>query len=170
MPAATSTTLNDGDPAAAPLSSLAEAAGRALALSYPLLAFSTGGRAVYQLFFKAGGLIHSTEMARWLGPTLSLLACTVYLVATVGFALRRRGAWWVSVVALAFETAAVLVVGWITVQGGPAAQLIGRTAWGHFGSDYGYFPLVQPLLGLFWLLWPATRAAYGIGAATGGQA
>lgn len=169
MPAAPSGILNDGDPAAAPLSSLAEAAGRALALSYPLLAFSTGGRAVYQLFFKAGGLIHAPDMAAWLGPALSMVACLVYLLATVGFAVRRRGAWWVSVAALAFETAAVLAVGWITVQGGPAAERIGHTAWGHFGRDYGYFPLVQPLLGLFWLLWPATRAAYGIAAPSGEQ-
>lgn len=165
-----SAALTDVDPGAAPLSSLAEAAGRALALSYPLLAFSTAGRAVYQLFFKAGGLIHAPQVALWLGPALSLLACVVYLVATVGFAVRRRGAWWVSVAALAFETAAVLAVGWVTTRPGPLADLIGRTAWGRFGRDYGYFPLVQPLLGLFWLLWPATRAAYGIGDRPGGQA
>lgn len=164
----------DGTQASPPetaLSSLAEASGRALALSYPLLAFSTGGRSVYQLFFKEGGLVHAAEVARWLGPALSLLACLVYLVATVGFLLRRRGAWWLSVGCLAFETLGVLIVGALTAGGGPAAATIGGTAWGHFGRDYGYFPLVQPLLGLLWLLWPATRRAYGIGAApAGGQA
>ncbi|MCC6627370.1 MAG: hypothetical protein IT340_08220, partial [Chloroflexi bacterium] len=41
-------------------------------------------------------------------------------------------------------------------------DLIGRTVWRHFGADYGYFPLVQPLLGLIWLLWPETMRAYGI--------
>ena len=40
--------------------------------------------------------------------------------------------------------------------------LIGSTVWRHFGADYGYFPLFQPLLGLLWLFWPVTLAAYGI--------
>lgn len=158
-------------PAAAPddtLSSMAEAAGRVLALSYPLLAFSTGGRAVYQLFFKQGGLIHAAQAERWLGPALSSLACLVYLAATIGFLVRWRSAWWLSVGCLAFETLGVLVVGALTTAGGAAAATIGGTAWGHFGRDYGYFPLVQPLLGLAWLLWPATRRAYGIRRAFGG--
>ena len=41
-------------------------------------------------------------------------------------------------------------------------DFIGRTVWRHFGEDYGYFPLFQPLLGLVWLFWPLTVAAYGI--------
>ena len=41
-------------------------------------------------------------------------------------------------------------------------EVIGRTVWRHFGEDYGFFPLFQPLLGLIWLLWPLTMAAYGI--------
>jgi hypothetical protein len=39
---------------------------------------------------------------------------------------------------------------------------IGRTVWGHFGADYGFFPLIQPLLGLAWLFHPQTREVYGL--------
>ena len=41
-------------------------------------------------------------------------------------------------------------------------DVIGRTVWRHFGADYGYFPLVQPLLGLAWLFHPEILAIYGI--------
>jgi hypothetical protein len=41
-------------------------------------------------------------------------------------------------------------------------DLIGHTVWRHFGEDYGYFPLFQPIIGLVWLLWPLTMEAYGI--------
>ena len=33
---------------------------------------------------------------------------------------------------------------------------VGSTVWRHFGEDYGYFPLIQPIIGLVWLLWPLT--------------
>ena len=41
-------------------------------------------------------------------------------------------------------------------------DVIGHTVWRHFGEDYGFFPLFQPLLGLVWLLWPMTMEVYGI--------
>jgi hypothetical protein len=40
-------------------------------------------------------------------------------------------------------------------------DVIGRTVWRHYGVDYGYFPLIQPVLGLIWLFWPDTRRVYG---------
>lgn len=134
------------------LSGIASFAGYALAISYPVLALSTGVRAVYQLFFKAG----ATEVV---GPSLSALAAACYLVATIGFAYRRRWSWYVSFAVLAFETAMSIIVGTLSYA---YPDLIGRTAWGHFGADYGYFPLVQPILGLIWLAWPVTLAAYGV--------
>jgi len=134
------------------LADIASVAGYALAISYPVLALSTGVRAVYQLFFKAG----ATEVV---GPSLSALAAACYLVATVGFAYRRRWSWYLSFGVLAFESAMTLVVGTLSYA---YPEVIGRTAWGHFGADYGYFPLVQPLLGLLWLAWPVTLAAYGV--------
>lgn len=41
-------------------------------------------------------------------------------------------------------------------------DVIGRTVWRHFGADYGFFPLFQPLLGLAWLMWPETLRRYGL--------
>lgn len=122
--------------------------GAILAVSYPLLALSTGVRALYQSF-SIGGV----------GPVLSGVAALCYLTATVGFAKRQRWAWQLSLVVLAFETAMTLIVGTLSFT---HPELIGRTVWRHFGADYGYFPLFQPIIGLLWLLWPETRRAYGL--------
>lgn len=133
-------------------SSLVSSFGYILAVSYPVLALSTGVRALYQLFFKSG-------VTDYLPPTMSAVAAGCYLVATIGFAYRRRWSWWLSILTLGIETALTLVVGaWSYVD--PA--LIGRTVWRHFGADYGYFPLFQPIFGLIWLLWPTTLRQYGI--------
>ncbi len=133
-------------------SALMSVAGYILAVSYPVLALSTGARAVYQLFFKEG----VTELGP---PLLSLVAALCYLVASIGFAYRRRWTWWLSIVALGFETLMTLVIGtWSFIN----PELIGSTVWRHYGADYGYFPLIQPIIGLLWLLWPATRRMYGI--------
>jgi len=126
--------------------------GTILAISYPLLALSTGVRALYQLFFKAG-------VVDLLGPWLSGLAALCYLAATIGFAYRKRWAWQLSLVVLAFETAMTLLIGTLSFL---YPELIGHTVWRHFGADYGYFPLFQPIIGLLWLVWPETRRAYGL--------
>ena len=80
-------------------------------------------------------------------------------MASIGFAYRRQWTWWLSVGSLGFETLMTLVVGSLSFI---MPEVIGRTVWRHFGEDYGFFPLFQPLLGLVWLLWPLTMAAYGI--------
>jgi lysylphosphatidylglycerol synthetase-like protein (DUF2156 family) len=134
------------------LSGFIKTAGAILAISYPVLALSTGARAVYQLFLKEG-------VGDTLPPALSAVAALCYLVATVGFAYRRGWAWRLSVGVLAFETLMTLIVGSLSFI---YPDLIGRTVWRHFGVDYGFFPLVQPLLGLAWLLHPETLRAYGI--------
>jgi len=122
--------------------------GAILAISYPLLALSTGVRALYQTFTIGG-----------IGPALSGIAALCYLTATLGFAYRKGWAWRLSLAALAFETAMTLVVGSLSLI---YPELIGRTVWRHFGADYGYFPLFQPIIGLLWLVWPETRRAYGL--------
>ncbi len=134
------------------MSDLTYAIGVILGLSYPILAFSTGGRAIYQLFIKEG-------VTYYLPVIMSATAATCYLVATVGFAVRRRWAWWLSVGVLGFETTLTLVVGTLSFI---IPEVIGRTVWRHYGVDYGYFPLLQPLFGLFWLLSPSVMEAYGI--------
>ena len=127
-------------------------AGYVLAVSYPVLALSTGARAVYQLFFKA-------DVANYIPVYLSALAAFCYLTATIGFAYRRRWSWWLSAGALGFETAMTLAVGAMSFT---HPDVIGRTVWRHFGEDYGFFPLFQPLLGLIWLFWPLTVEKYGV--------
>lgn len=134
------------------VSDIASVAGYVLAVSYPVLALSTGVRGAYQLFFKPGG-------SETLGPALSALAAVFYLAATVGFAYRRRWSWYFSVGALGLETLMTLLIGSLSFV---IPDVIGRTVWGRFGADYGFFPLFQPLLGLLWLLWPVTVARYGV--------
>jgi len=126
--------------------------GYILTVSYPLLAVSTGVRALFQLFLKEG-------VANYLAPTLSLVAAVCYLTATVGFAYRRRWAWRLSVGILLYETVLTLVVGSLSLF---IPEVIGRTVWRHFGADYGYFPLFQPAIGLVWLFWPSIKEQYGL--------
>lgn len=126
--------------------------GYILTVSYPLLAVSTGVRALFQLFLKEG-------VVNYLAPTLSLVAAVCYLTATIGFAYRKRSAWRLSVGVLLFETALTLVVGFLSLI---IPEAIGRTVWRHFGADYGYFPLFQPVIGLVWLFWPSIRQQYGL--------
>ena len=127
-------------------------AGTVLAISYPVLAISTGFRAAYQLFLKEG-------VVNYTGPTLSAVAALCYLTATIGFTYRRRWAWWLSVLILGFETLMTLIVGTLSIIN---PELIGSTVWRLFGIDYAFFPLVQPLLGLAWLFHWETLQSYGI--------
>ncbi len=126
--------------------------GYILAVSYPVLALSTGVRAGYQLFVR-------NDVAYLLPPIMSGVAAMYYLLASIGFAYRRRWTWWLSITTLGIETLFTLVVGGLSVV---EPELVGRTVWRHFGADYGYFPLFQPLIGLVWLLWPPTMNEYGI--------
>lgn len=135
-----------------PLSDFTYTAGIILGLSYPVLALSTGARAVYQLLFKPG-------VTDYLPPALSALAATCYLVGTIGFAVRRKWAWRLSVGSLGFETLMTFIVGSLSFI---LPEVIGRTVWRHFGADYGFFPLFQPLLGLAWLFSPQILRAYGV--------
>jgi hypothetical protein len=132
--------------------SIISAFGYILAVSYPLLALSTGVRAIYQLFFR-------DDITYLLPPLMSAVAATCYLLATIGFVYRRRWTWWLSISTLGVETLLTFVVGGLSFA---HPDLIGRTVWRHFGADYGYFPLFQPLIGLVWLLWPPTMSEYGI--------
>lgn len=148
-------TAQDDIPSVEPetgMSGFIRAAGVILAISYPVLALSTGVRSIYQLFFKEG-------VVYYLPAILSGIAALCYLTAAIGFAVRRKWAWKLSVGVLAFETAMTLIVGSLSFI---IPDVIGRTVWRHFGADYGFFPLIQPLLGLAWLFHPETRRAYGI--------
>jgi hypothetical protein len=134
------------------MSDFAYASGIILGLSYPILALSTGARAIFQLFFKDG-------VTYYLPSLLSAVAAGCYLGATVGFAVRRKWAWRLSVGLLGFETLMTLIIGGLSFI---MPEVIGRTVWRHFGVDYGFFPLFQPIVGLLWLFSPSTLRAYGI--------
>ena len=75
------------------MSDFAYAAGITLGLSYPILALSTGARSLYQLLIKEG-------VTYYFPPAMSGLAAMFYLSATIGFAVRRKWAWRVSVAML----------------------------------------------------------------------
>jgi len=125
--------------------------GYILGISYPLLALSTGARGLYQLFLR-------DDLTK-LGPALSVLTAVLYMVAAIGF-FKRTARWWrISVGALTVETILVLVIGTLSFI---FPDVLGHTAWRHYGQDYGFFPLIQPLLGLIYLLWKPTRVAFGV--------
>ena len=134
------------------LSGFIRAAGVILGLSYPVLAISTGFRALYQLFFKEG-------VTNYLAPALTAVAALLYLIATIGFAVHEKWAWRISVAALSLEMVLVLLVGTLSIF---YPEVIGRTVWRYYGIDYGFFPLIQPILGLLWLFNRQTLAVYGI--------
>jgi hypothetical protein len=144
------TTPESKNTAANGLSGFIAAAGVILAVSYPVLAIATGFRAIYQII--EGDPTNS--------PYLSLIASMLYAIATIGFVVRKRWAWKLSFSALLIEAGFTVVIG---IMSFTSPELIGRNVWQFFGRDYGYFPLVQPMLGLLWLIHPQTRVAYGIG-------
>lgn len=142
---------NNNSPEAS-LSTFTSVVGAILAISYPVLAISTLARAGYQLLLKEG-------VTNYLAPLLTAVAAVLYLLATIGFAYRRRWSWRLSVTALGLETAFTFLVGTLSLL---IPEVIGRTVWARFGADYAFFPLIQPILGLIWLTRPEVLRAYGV--------
>jgi hypothetical protein len=134
------------------LGRIAAWSGAILALSYPVLAISTGARAAYQIGVEGGGRLT-------FGPATTGVAAFLYLLAAVGFTLRRRWAWGLSVAVLAVETVMALTVGTASLVW---PEKVGSSVWRQYGIDYAFFPLLQPVLGLVWLLAPLTMLRYGI--------
>lgn len=121
--------------------------GRLLVVVYAVFALSATARSVVQLGTKADEAP--------LAYGLSAFAAVVYLVATL--ALARPGATMTRVAwtAVAIELLGVLGVGALSFA--RPEWFPEPTVWSHFGSGYGYVPLVLPLLGLAWL-WRVGRA------------
>ena len=132
------------------LSGGAAKAGKSLYISYPILAISTGFRGVYQLCCRE-------DLISTFGPQTTILAAILYALAATGFKRREKWAWRLSVGLLALETFFVLTVGTVSLIN---PDLIGSSVWRFFGKDYAFFPLIQPILGLTWLLHPTIRKAY----------
>nr|WP_202881308.1 hypothetical protein [Pedococcus badiiscoriae] len=108
---------------------------------YGLLALAATGRSVLQIteYFSRAPLAY----------LLSALAAVIYVVATVALARGDRTSRAVALVAISVELAGVLVVGLASYLAKSAFP--DKTVWSHFGSGYGYVPLVLPVLGLLWL-------------------
>lgn len=123
------------------ISHTASGPGRLIVAVYGVLALAATGRSVTQILL-------SFERAP-LAYLLSALAAVIYLVATVALARGDRTSVRVAWAAITIELVGVLVVG--AVSYGMPALFPDKTVWSHFGSGYGYVPLVLPVLGLWWL-------------------
>lgn len=115
--------------------------GRVLVAVYAVLGLSATVRGTYQVLFQ-----FSEAPLAYL---LSLFAGVVYVVATVALVRATPGSWRVALVAVLVELVGVLTVGTLTLL--DTADFPDGTVWGEFGRDYGWVPLVLPLLGLAWL-------------------
>ena len=112
--------------------------GLIIIVVYGVLALAATGRSILQIvgYFERAPLSY----------LLSAFAAVVYILATVALALGLRRLAWVTI---SIEMAGVLLVGlasYLVPESFPD-----RTVWSHFGSGYGFVPLVLPVLGLWWL-------------------
>lgn len=106
--------------------------------AYGVLALAATGRSILQIveYFERAPLAY----------LLSAVAAAVYLLATVALATSRFA---LARVTIVVEAAGVIVVGALSYL---VPDLFpDRTVWSHFGSGYGYLPLVLPFLGLWWV-------------------
>ena len=115
--------------------------GRVLVAVYGLLALAATGRSILQIseYFDRAPVSY----------VLSALAAVIYLVATIGLARGDRASVRLATVALSVELLGVLVVG--TLSYVLPSAFPDKTVWSHFGSGYGYVPLVLPIVGLWWI-------------------
>lgn len=115
--------------------------GRLLVAVYALMALAATGRSILQIT----EYFHRAPVAY----VLSALAALIYVVATVALARGDRASVRVATVACSTELLGVLVIGAISYA--LPSAFPDKTVWSHFGSGYGYVPLVLPVLGLLWL-------------------
>ncbi len=124
------------------MSSTRTGPGRLLVAVYGIFAVAASARSLVQLGFKADEAP--------LAYGLSAVAGLVYVAATLGLAevgpAPRRLAW----AAVVFEMAGVLLVGTLSVL--DPALFPDETVWSTYGKGYGWFPLVLPFVGVWWLL------------------
>jgi hypothetical protein len=118
--------------------SLRSGPGLIIVVVYGVLALAATGRSILQIveYFERAPLSY----------LLSAFAAVVYILATIALATGMRRLAWVTI---SIEMVGVLVVG-------AASYLVpesfpDETVWSHFGSGYGFVPLVLPALGLWWL-------------------
>ncbi len=112
--------------------------GSVIVALYAVLALAATGRSVLQI-------AEYFDRAR-LAYVLSAIAAVIYLVATYALATGRRR---LAIAACSVELVGVLAVGAFSYA--DPARFPDKTVWSHFGSGYGFVPLVLPVIGLWWL-------------------
>ncbi|MEX3631288.1 hypothetical protein [Rothia sp. LK2492] len=115
--------------------------GRLLVVVYAVFTLSAGARSLYQV-------IRKFDEAP-LSITLSAISALIYLVATIALAKKGEGVWKVSLGAVGIEMVGVILVGIFSYIQPQHFEL--ASVWSHFGSGYGYIPLILPMVGLWWL-------------------
>jgi hypothetical protein len=125
--------------------------GRVLVAVYGLLALAATGRSVLQIseYFSRAPVAY----------VLSAVAAVIYIIATIGLARGDRTSVRLATVALTIELVGVLVVGVISYA--VPSAFPDKTVWSHFGSGYGFVPLLLPLVGLWWIR-HTTRASEAV--------
>jgi hypothetical protein len=118
---------------------LAAGFGRLIVLVYVVFAVSAGARALFQVATKFGEAPVSF--------TLSAIAALIYLVAAIAII---RGAGGLALLAVGVELVGVVAVGALSFA--VPHWFPEPSVWSHFGSGYGYVPLVLPVVGLAYLL------------------
>ena len=117
---------------------------------YTIFAISAGARAAFQIATK-----FSHAPVAYL---LSAVAAVIYLLAAICFTVPSRASWRTAVAALCVEFAGVVIVGILSVT--DSGLFPDASVWSKFGIGYGFIPLALPLVGMWWLMRPATRAAF----------
>lgn len=128
-------------PSTATLDKKTSGFGRLLVVVYAVFTLSAGARSLYQV-------IRKFDEAP-LSITLSAISALIYLVATIALAKKGEGAWKVSLGAVGIEMVGVILVGIFSYIQPQHFEL--ASVWSHFGSGYGYIPLILPMVGLWWL-------------------
>lgn len=115
--------------------------GRIVVAVYGVLALAATGRSVLQI-------TEYLDRAP-LAYVLSALAAVIYIVATVALAKGGASGARVATGAILVEAVGVLTVGTLSFL--QPSLFPDKTVWSHYGSGYGYLPLVLPFVGLWWI-------------------
>lgn len=115
--------------------------GRVVVAVYAVLALAATGRSVLQI-------TQYLDRAP-LAYVLSAVAAVIYVVATVALAKGGARGARVATAAILVEAVGVLTVG--TLSYVLPDLFPDKTVWSHFGSGYGFLPLVLPFVGLWWV-------------------
>lgn len=115
--------------------------GRIVVAVYAVLALAATGRSVLQItsYFERAPLAY----------VLSAVAAVIYIVATIALAKGGHAGARLATGAILVEAVGVLTVG--TLSYVLPDLFPDRTVWSHYGSGYGFMPLVLPFVGLWWI-------------------